>query len=287
MNNYCNDNITCCNRPFPQTWNNNFDRIIFTGITGPTGPQGPQGATGIQGPTGPQGIQGPIGPTGPTGASGAVGATGPIGPQGIQGVAGPTGPQGEIGPTGPQGIQGEVGPTGPAGAVGEIGPTGPTGPIGLTGETGPTGPTGPQGEIGPTGPTGPAGTTASFGSYFNTAAQTLNNESFPLNGGNAESNMSIDPTTGIVTLTNAGTYKIDYGVYPETGATENDRVAIFLNGSQVNGTALELQNDQMINGSTILTIPASSTISTQIVSTNDITFSAEDVNGYLVITQIA
>ena len=194
---------------------------------------------------------------------------------------------GITGPTGPQGIQGPTGPTGPQGLTGATGPTGPQGiqgPIGLTGATGPTGPIGPQGEIGPT---GPAGTTASFGAYFNTGAQTLNNQSFPLNGGNAESNMSIDPTTGVVSLINAGTYKIDYGVYPETGTAENNRISIFLNGSQVNGTALELQNEQMVNGSTIITVPAASTINLQIVSANDITFAAEDVNGYLVITQIA
>ena len=204
------------------------------------------------------------------------------------GITGPTGPQGPTGPTGPTGA------TGPQGIQGLTGPTGPTGPIGLTGETGPTGPTGPQGltgetgATGPTGPTGPAGITESFGSYFNTTTQTLNNESFPLNGGNAESNMTIDPATGIVTLTNAGVYKIEYGVYAETGATENDRVALFLNGTQIEGTALELQNDQMVNGSTIINIPnTNSTINIQIVGDNDISFAAEDVNGYLVITQIA
>ena len=183
------------------------------------------------------------------------------------------------------------GPQGPQGIPGPVGPTGPQGPIGLTGPQGPqgaVGPQGPQGIQGETGPQGPAGTVASYGSFFNSSAQTLNNESFPLDGNNAVSNMTIDPTTGIVTLTNAGTYKIDYGVYPETGATETDRVALFLNGSQVSGTALELQNDQMIDASTIITVPtATSTINIQIVSTNDINFSDEDVNGYLVITQLA
>ena len=262
MYNFDNTYQCCCNQPAPPFHrNNNVDRIIFTGITGPTGPQG------AQGPTGATGAQGPIGATGPTGPQGVQG---PQGIQGVTGAIGPTGPTGPTGPIGPQGVAGEVGPTGPTGPQGEIGPTGP------------------QGEIGPTGPTGPAGTTASFGSYFNTAAQTLNNQSFPLNGGNAESNMSIDPTTGIVSLTNSGTYKIDYGVYAETGATETDRVALFLNGSQVDGTALELQNDQMVNASTIINIPdTNSTLNLQIISANNITFSAEDVNGYLVITQIA
>ena len=180
------------------------------------------------------------------------------------------GPQGPAGPTGPQGPQGIQGPQGPVGA------------------TGSTGPQGPQGIQGPQGPTGPAGTIASYGSFYNTATQTLNNQSFPLNGSNATSNMNIDTTTGIITLTNAGIYKIDYGVYPETGSTDNDRVAIFLNGAQVDGTALELQDEQMVGGSTIITVPiATSTINIQIISDNNVTFTAEDVNGYIVITQVA
>lgn len=265
-----NDNCCCNNRPFPpfSQGGNNIDRIIFTGITGPTGPQGPQG---IQGPAGATGAQGP---TGPTGATGPAGATGPTGPQGIQGVAGPTGPAGEIGP---------IGPTGPIGLTGEIGPTGPVGPIGPAGEIGPTGPTGA------TGPTGPAGTVASFGSFYTTTEQTVDNSSFPLTNTIAVNNMTLDTTTGVVTLTNAGTYLVEYGVYPASSATASDYATLFLNGTEVPGTARGLENNTMISTSAIIEVPtATSTLNIQIVTDNAVTFLDDDgINGYLVITQIA
>ena len=255
-----NDNCCCNNRPFPpfNQGGNNIDRIIFTGITGPTGPQGPQG---IQGPSGATGAQGPAGPTG---ATGPAGATGPTGPQGIQGVAGPTGP------------------TGPIGLTGEIGPTGPVGPTGATGEIGPTGPTGA------TGPTGPAGTVASFGSFYTDTTQTVTNDSFPLTTTLTSSNIALEPTTGVLTLTNAGTYSIDYGVY-STDATATDTVSIFLNGTEVAGTERTLENNAITNGNVIINVPtATSTLNIQINSTGAVTFDDPNgVNGYLTIVQIA
>lgn len=319
MNNFNDFNQGCCNRPFPPFWrndNNNIDRIIFTGITGPTGPQGPQGpagatgatgatgptgaqgpigATGPQGligPTGPQGVQGiqgpqgltgPTGPAGTTGATGATGATGPTGPIGPQGVAGEVG---ATGPTGPQGEVGPTGPTGPTGATGEIGPTGPTGPIGLTGDIGPTGPTGPTGA---TGPTGPSVTAESFGSFYTTEEQSVDNSSFPLTNISAVTGMTIDTATGIVTLENPGFYKVDYGVYPASSATASDYMALFLNGAEVNGSARGIENNTMINSSIIIeVVDTTNTLNIQIVTDNAVTFLDDDgINGYLVITQIA
>ena len=224
-------------------------------------------------------MAGPIGPTGPTGSVGAVGATGPTGPQGITGEIGPTGP------TGPQGLQGLIGPTGPTGPQGELGPTGP---IGLTGATGPTG---PQGEIGPTGPTGPTGTAtaASFGSFYTTAEQSVDNASFPLTNTITASNITVDTTTGIVTLTNAGTYLVEYGVYPASSATASDYAALFLNGTEIAGTERGLENNTMISASAIIEVATpTSTINIQIVTDNTITFLDNDgINGYLTITQIA
>ena len=317
MNNYNDFNNGCCNRPFPPFGNNNngFDRIIFTGITGPTGPRGPQGIPGAAGAQGPQGIQGPTGPTGPIGLTGATGATGAQGPQGIQGLTGATGPTGPAGatgligptgPTGPQGIAGAVGATGPTGPqgiqgptglTGEIGPTGPTGPqgpqgvAGPQGEIGPTGPIGLTGDIGPTGPTGPAGTStaASFGSFYTTEEQSVNNASFPLTNISEVDGMTIDTATGVVTLENPGFYKIDYGVYPASSATASDYMALFLNGAEVPGSARGLENNTMINSSIIIEVlSATSTLNIQIVTYNAITFLDNDgINGYLVITQIA
>ncbi len=306
MDNWNNNN--CCNRPFPPFWrnnNNNIDRIIFTGITGPTGPQGipgPAGATGLTGATGPtgptgatgpQGVQGPIGLTGPTGPTGPTGATGPQGVQGPIGLTGPTGPQGIQGVAGPVGATGDIGPTGPTGPTGATGPQGeigPTGPIGPTGLTGDVGPTGPQGEIGPTGPTGPAGTAtaASFGSFYTDTTQTVTNDSFPLTTTLSSSNVTVDTTTGIVTLANAGTYLVEYGVYA-TDATATDTVSIFLNGTEVAGTQRTLENNTTTNGSAIITVPtATSTLNIQINSAGAVTFTdATGIEGYLTITQIA
>lgn len=306
MNNFNDFNQGCCNRPFPPFWrngNNNIDRIIFTGITGPTGPQGPQGpagATGATGATGPTGAQGPIGATGPQGLIGPTGPQGVQGIQGPQGLTGPTGPAGATGstgatgptgPIGPQGVAGEVGATGPTGPQGEVGPTGPTGPTGATGEIGPTGPTGPAGEIGPTGPTGPtgpAGTAASFGSFYTDTTQTVTNDSFPLTTTLSSSNVTLDTTTGIVTLANTGTYLIEYGVYA-TDAAATDTVSIFLNGAEVAGTEQALTNNTITTGSAIITVPtATSTLNIQINSTGTVTFtSAAGIEGYLTITQIA
>ena len=275
-NNCCSNNDDCCNRVVirPRT---SVDRVVFTSIPGPIGPQGPQGPAGPVGATGPQGPQGIPGPTGATGPQGPIGLTGATGPQGPIGLTGATG---ATGATGPQGPIGETGPQGPAGATGA---TGPQGPQGIQG------PVGPQGPIGPTGPQGPAGTIASYGSFYTTEEQTVDNSSFPLTNISEVSNITIDTATGIVTLENPGIYKIDYGVYPASSATASDYVALFLNGAEVPGSARGLENNTMINSSIIIEVTdATSTLNIQIVSDNAITFLDDDgINGYLVITQLA
>ena len=191
------------------------------------------------------------------------------------------GPQGPIGPAGPQGPAGATGATGPQGPIGPVGPIGPTGATGATGATGPAGPVGPQ---------GPAGLAeaASFGSFYSTTEQTVTNASFPLTSTMAIDDMTVDNTTGVVTLTNVGTYKIDYGVYPASSAT-SDYMALFLNGVEVPGTARGLENNTMINASAIITTTAAtSTLQIQIVADNAVTFLDDDgINGYLSIVQIA
>lgn len=264
MNNFNDFNNCCCNRPLPhfeRRDNNNYDRIIFTNNPGP---QGPQGVPGPQGPAGPQG---------PIGLTGATGATGPQGPIGL---TGPQGEQGPIGPQGPQGVQGETGPQGPQGIPG---PVGPQGPQGIQGETGPQG---PQGEP------GPAGTVESYGSFFTETTQTVTDSSFPLTSTITSNNMTIDTTTGIVTLANAGTYKIDYGVF-STDATATDTVSIFVNGTEVLGSERTLTNNQMTTGSIIIDVPtATSTLNIQINSTGAVTFENDPgIVGYLTIVQLA
>lgn len=253
MNNHNDFNQCCCNSPFPPFFrNNNFDRLIFTSVPGPQGPVGPQG------------------PQGPIGLTGATGATGPQGPIGLTGATGPVGPQGPIG------LTGATGPQGPQGEIGPIGPQGPTGPQGIQG---------PQGEVGPQ---GPAGTIASYGSFYTDTTQTLTDEPFVLTTTTSADNLTLDAATGIITLTDTGTYKVDYGVY-STDAAATDYVSIYLNGVEVAGSSQTLNNNTMTNGSIIIDVPAdNSTLNIQITSAADVTFeSPAGVDGYLVITQIA
>ena len=214
-----------------------------TGPAGDQGIQGIQGVTGEAGPVGPQGLQGVTGDQGPTGATGATGdqgpvgndgPVGPVGPQGIQGLTGDTGPQGPVGdtgplgPTGPQGPTGLTGDTGPQGPVGEAGPTGQTGsqgPKGLTGDTGPQGPmgdegpvgaTGSQGPIGATGPTGPQGPQGIQGALGNkgptgdqgpigpTGTTGPEGAQGPTSLGLAFGKFSMDPATGVLSVSYYG-----------------------------------------------------------------------------------
>lgn len=143
----------------------------------------------------------------------------------------------------------------------------------------------------PTGPTGANGASAatSFGSFYNTTEQEVNNTSFPIANTQQAVGMTLAPATGIVTLTESGIYKIDYGVYVASGATAADRVAIFLNGVEVAGTSRGLENNTMIDGNAIVQVPAAgNTINIQIISSNDVNFLDNDgINGYLIIVKIA
>ena len=101
--------------------------------------------------------------------------------------------------------------------------------------------------------------------------------------------MSLDTTTGIVTLENAGTYLVSYGVYATTGSTDTDTVQLFLNGAAVEGTERSLQDDTMVDATAIVTVDtAPSTLNIQITSAGAVTFDDPNgVNVYLTIVQIA
>lgn len=255
--NCCNQHNHCCSHPQPSNCCDNHIIIVSgpTGATGSTGPTGPTGATGPAG-TGPA----ITGPTGPTGATGAIGPTGPQGVQGIQGIQGPTGATGATGATG----------------TSITGPTGPTGPTGATGATGPTGATG-------------GFVATSFGSFFTDSEQSVNNTTFPLLTTQTANGLTINNATGVITLPNIGTYQIDYGVYAASGATANDRMALYLNGAELAGTSRGLENNTMINASSIVTTSvANSTLNIQIISSNVVNFLDNDgINGYTTIVQIA
>lgn len=222
-----------------------------------------------RGPRGPRGFTGPQGIMGPPGANGATGAIGPVGPQGAQGVTGPTGPVGPTGPQGPQGLQGLQGVQGVTGPQGETGATGPVGPQGLQGATGATGATGPQGAIGPTGPTGPAGPAGAsgtgliaygglYGTTTDAVALTTTPVALPLGTQMPSSNLTYG--TNNVTVTDAGTYELAYGVRGSMSDGSSLTVSVGQNGTAIAATtitdALTSGTPSSVHGQTIVTLSA-------------------------------
>lgn len=220
-----------------------------------------------RGPRGPRGFTGPQGIMGPPGANGATGATGPVGPQGpqgAQGVTGPTGPVGPTGPQGPQGLQGLQGVQGVTGPQGETGATGPAGPQGIQGATGATGATGPQGAIGPTGPTGPAGAAGTglvaygglYGTTTDAVALTTTPVALPLGTQMPSSNLTYG--TNNVTVTDAGTYELAYGVRGSMSDGSSLTVSVGQNGTAIAATtitdALTSGTPSSVHGQTIVTL---------------------------------
>ena len=190
------------------------------------------------------------------------GPTGPTGPMGAASVIGPTGPTGLIGPTGPTGSDGATGETGATGIQGVVGPTGPTGIDGATGPTGPTGATGPAGADG--------SDVISFTRNYISASQRTQQGtglSIPAttnlitslnritNDGTGMS-ISID---GIITVTNAGNYLIDYGF---STSTTNTSVTLYLNGILVPQSILHngTRTQSLVANQLILTIPSGATL---------------------------
>lgn len=225
-----------------------------------------------RGPRGPRGFTGPQGIMGPPGANGVTGATGPVGPQGpqgAQGVAGPTGPVGPTGPQGPQGLQGLQGVQGVTGPQGETGATGPVGPQGIQGATGATGATGPQGAIGPTGPTGPTGPAGAagtgliaygglYGTTTDAVALTTTPVALPLGTQMPSSNLTYG--TNSVTVTDAGTYELAYGVRGSMSDGSSLTVSVGQNGTAIAATtitdALTSGTPSSVHGQTIVTLSA-------------------------------
>lgn len=241
------------------------DRIVII-ERGPRGPRGFTGPQGIMGPPGANGVTGATGPVGPQGPQGAQGVTGPTGP------VGPTGPQGPQGPQGLQGLQGVQGVTGPQGETGATGPVGPQGPQGLQGvqgATGATGATGPQGAIGPTGPTGPTGPQGAagtgliaygglYGTTTDAVALTTTPVALPLGTQMPSSNLTYG--TNSVTVTDAGTYELAYGVRGSMSDGSSLTVSVGQNGTAIASTtitdALTSGTPSSVHGQTIVTLSA-------------------------------
>lgn len=241
-----------------------------------------------RGPRGPRGFTGPQGIMGPPGAIGATGATGPVGPQG------PQGPQGLQGLQGLQGVQGVTGPQG------ETGATGPVGPQGLQGATGATGATGPQGAIGPTGPTGPAGPAGAsgtgliaygglYGTTTDAVALTTTPVALPLGTQMPSSNLTYG--TNNVTVTDAGTYELAYGVRGSMSDGSSLTVSVGQNGTAIAATtitdALTSGTPSSVHGQTIVTLSAGDVLTLLASDSGSATWTpGSGVNTYLTVKKL-
>ena len=174
-------------------------------------------------------------------------------------------PQGPTGPIGVTGATGATGATGPQGIQGPTGATGSTGPTGATGPTGPTGATGPQGIQGPTGPA--AGLNA-YGGKYNNTSQSISlaigtATQIPL----AETMPNLNTTyvtANSITVTQAGTYEINYYSNMTAAAATTVTMAVRNNGTNIPSTvisrALSVGVGSIYSGSTIVTLTAGSVI---------------------------
>lgn len=156
-------------------------------------------------------------------------------------------------------------PQGPTGPQGLIGATGPQGVQGLIGATGPTGITGPTGATGPTGPS--AGLNAYGGKYSNTA-QTLNlgigtQTQIALPNSMPNLNTTYAPANSI-TVTQAGTYEINYYSNVSAAIATTLTMAVRNNGTNIASTVisrvLSVGVGSIYSGSTIVTLAAGDVI---------------------------
>lgn len=229
-----------------------------------------------------------LGPTGPTGPAGPATVT--IG----QTTTGAAGSDASVTNTGtasnvilnftiPRGDTGETGPTGPTGAQG---PQGPQGATGLTGETGPTGPTGPEG------PAGPPGTSAIsvFGRKYDNATNQITleanvSQTIPLGSTGPNSGITTG-TQNALTITETGTYKVDYFFSGSPSTNANVTVEISQNTTPIGSTTIikdtTTNNDSDFIGGSINSFAAGDNISLTIESTEAVTISpASGTNAYL------
>ena len=232
-------------------------------------------------------VQGPTGPTGPAGA-----ATITIG-QTTTGAAGTNASVTNSG-TAENVVLNFTIPRGNTGDTGPIGPQGPQGPQGLQGNTGAAGETGPTG---PTGPAGPPGTSAvaTFGSKYDNATNNITleanvSQTIPLGSTGPNSGITTG-TQNALTITEAGTYKVDYFFSGSPSTNANVTVEISQNTTPIGSTTIvkdtTTNNDSDFVGSSINSFAAGDNISLSIESTEAVTISpSAGTNAYLNIIKL-
>lgn len=258
----------------------------------------------LMGPTGPRGPKGPVTIAVRNTTTGLPDTQAVVVNSGTQddivldftipkGSTGPTGPTGKTGPTGPKGDPGErgiAGPMGPAGAQGIQGPQGEKGEQGPQGIQGIPGAPGAQGPIGPTGPRGPAGSVPIFGRKYDNATNNITLEAniaktIPLGSTGPNSGITTG-TQNALTITENGTYQIDYYFSGSTNINANVTVEISQNQTPIGSTTIikdvEANKDTDFIGSSINSFANGDNISLSIESTSAITISpTSGTNAYL------
>lgn len=226
-------------------------------------------------------------------------------------IMGPTGPAGPPGPatitigsttTGLPGTNATVTNSGTSSNVvldfsiprGAAGATGPTGPQGESGPRGIPGQVGVQGPTGPTGPTGPAATDA-FGRKYNNNVSTvaldgISAKNIPLTSPGPSSGITTGSDNAL-TITEDGTYKIDYYFRGSSSADATITVEINENGGSIGSSSIvkTVTNGVITEfiGSSINELKNGELISLDIKSTAPATITgAAGTNAYLNIFKI-
>ena len=186
---------------------------------------------------------------------------------------GPMGPVGPRGYTGAQGIQGPVGPQGPIG---------PQGPVGLTGATGPQG---PVGLTGATGPQGPAGLNASI--YAESSTQTVATDTIiPLTQASSTTPTTLTVQNNQVVLP-VGTFLVSFGATLSTATATEVGVQLYANGQPLANQNLFTDADEGEYGNLAKTIIYVATTQTNLAIYNTSNATANVLNGFITVTQLA
>ncbi len=176
------------------------------------------------------------------------------------------------------------------------GPTGPTGPSG--GATGPTGATGATGPTGPTGPAGPASTSSieAYGSKYDTTSNNINltaNQESTVPLGNTGPVSNIESTsTNALTITEDGTYKIDYLFQGSSSAAITLTLELTKSTTPIVSSSItkdiEANKDVTLSGSIIIDLQTDDEIGLGLEGSSDATISPTDgTSAYINIIKLA
>ena len=153
----------------------------------------------------------------------------------------------------------------------------------VPGPVGATGPTGPTGATGATGPT--LTTTQAVAQLLNTAEQTLDTVGELVTFNSPAVYKNAIATTTAITVTNAGTYLVNYGF--NASATTGSAMSLYLNGSENVQTRLSILAVGSYSANIILTLTAGETISlgASVISTN-VTLPSGSLNAFIDVVPI-